>query len=156
MRKPLAWSWRTLLRVAAASALSAAMTTTMVAQAPTSSASTLRYKCSFEQGRVQNFEAGAFKGGDAAALSFDVAAIDLRRQTAELVTGSGRGQLRIVRAINANHYLEVITEGFLNITTIYEPAESGAPAPAVHSRHVGLLGQPMTAQYTGFCTPVQK
>ncbi|MEL7302456.1 MAG: hypothetical protein AAGJ53_02050 [Pseudomonadota bacterium] len=140
--------------MAAASALAAA--TTMVAQAQTSSASTLRYQCAFEQGRVQNFEGGAFKGGDAAALSFDVAAIDLRRQTAELVTGSGRGQLRIVRAINANHYLEVITEGFLNITTIYEPAESGAPAPAVHSRHVGLLGQPMTAQYTGFCTPVQK
>ena len=30
------------------------------------------------------------------------------------------GALKIVRAINANHFLEVVNEGFLNLTTIYD------------------------------------
>ena len=30
------------------------------------------------------------------------------------------GTLKIVRAINANHFLEVVNEGFLNLTTIYD------------------------------------
>ena len=74
-------------------------------------------------------------------------------QAARLLTGNagGAGTLRIVRAINANHYLEVVTEGFLNLTTIYDRDPATGTFPAVHSRHFGLLGQPVFAQYTGVC-----
>ncbi len=79
--------------------------------------------------------------------------IDVEKQTAVLIKKKGaKGrQMRIVRAINANHFLEVVNEGFLNLTTIYDldPATQGYPA--VHSRHFGVLGQPLFAQYAGTC-----
>ena len=108
-------------------------------------------RCTFTDGKVRVFESGQFKITDAADLTFDIGAIDLNAQTAQLITKQGTDQLRIVRAINANHFLEVVTEGFLNMTTIYDPVESGGASPAVHSRHFGLLGQPVITQYTGFC-----
>ncbi|MEM1371380.1 MAG: hypothetical protein AAGG72_04020 [Pseudomonadota bacterium] len=61
------------------------------------------------------------------------------------------GTLRIVRALNANHFLEAVTGGFLNLTTVYDPAPGSTKHPAVHSRHFGVLGEPVYAQYTGFC-----
>ena len=58
----------------------------------------------------------------------------------------------MVRALNANHYLEVAQEGFLNVTTVYDLDPATNSRPAIHSRHLGLLGQPIFAQYAGFCT----
>ncbi len=69
------------------------------------------------------------------------------------MTGSGKGQLRVVRAVNANHFLEVVNEGFLNITTIYDFDPRRHAHPAVHSRHLGVLGEPVIGQYYGFCVP---
>lgn len=109
--------------------------------------------CSFTSGVVKTFENGAFKDEKIATLSFKIDDIDLVRQTATLETEQGRGDLKIVRAIGANHYLEVVTEGFLNMTTIYEPAGPGAPMPAVHSRHFGFFGAPFVSQYHGTCRP---
>ena len=60
--------------------------------------------------------------------------------------------LKIVRAINANHFLEVVNEGFLNLTTVYDKDATSGTYPAVHSRHFGVLGQPVVAQYAGTCT----
>ncbi|MEO0730014.1 MAG: hypothetical protein AAFR23_03395 [Pseudomonadota bacterium] len=108
-------------------------------------------RCSFTNGRVRSLEDGKFKITDAEDLTFDLGAIDLEAQRASLITERGQTSLRIVRAINANHFLEVVTEGFLNMTTIYAPVETGGRSPAVHSRHFGLLGQPVITQYTGFC-----
>ncbi|MEL6298688.1 MAG: hypothetical protein AAFQ45_08970 [Pseudomonadota bacterium] len=141
-----------VLRCWLLAAIAAAGLTFAVGKAP-AQPSGPTYDCMFEKGQVNSFEEGQFAGAATALLKFSIGAIDLKRQTATLSTESGSGTLRIVRAISANHYLEVITEGFLNVTTIYEPSERGAPSPAVHSRHVGLLGQPMSAHYTGFCTP---
>jgi hypothetical protein len=47
-----------------------------------------------------------------------------------------------------------VTEGFLNITTIYAKDEKRGVHPAVHSRHFGLFGEPLIAQYTGACKPM--
>ena len=107
--------------------------------------------CSFPSGMVNTFENDVFQSATAKPLSFEIGDVDLAKQTASLVTPSGKGELKIVRAIGANHFLEVITEGFLNITTIYgEPAGDGS-FPAVHSRHIGLLGMPVVSQYLGTC-----
>jgi len=108
--------------------------------------------CTFTSGVVKMFEKGAFKDDKVEPLSFRIGDIDLDRQTASLETLQGKGELKIVRAIGANHYLEVVTEGFLNVTTIYDPVEDGGPMPAVHSRHFGFFGQPFVSQYHGTCT----
>ena len=84
---------------------------------------------------------------------FSLDKIDLEGQAAELIAGADAKPLtvRIIRAINANHFLEVVNEGFLNLTTIYDKDAKTGTYPAVHSRHLGILGQPVFGQYTGTC-----
>ncbi len=109
------------------------------------------YSCVFPSGKVHTFENDVFQEDSASKLSFKIGDIKLDRQTASLITENGKGGLKIVRAIGANHFLEVITEGFLNITTIYGSPASDGSFPAVHSRHIGLLGTPVVSQYHGTC-----
>jgi len=112
------------------------------------------YVCSFAIGNSWSYENGAFKTAAPAPLEFEIRDIDLERQSAHLVTDSREkpGTLKIVRAINANHFLEVVNEGFLNVTTIYGMDTATGSHPAVHSRHLGLMGEPLFAQYAGTCT----
>ncbi len=112
--------------------------------------------CSFETGTAGSYESGDFVPSSPQPLSFSIRDIDLDGQIAGLMTDEGKapGTLRIVRALNANHFIEAVTEGFLNLTTVYEAGTADAQGrlPAVHSRHFGVLGQAVYAQYTGFCT----
>jgi hypothetical protein len=112
------------------------------------------FVCSFTRGTSWTFDDGAFKSGEPSALELKIVAIDLDRQTAHLEAEAGKTPtpLKIVRAINANHFLEVVNEGFLNLTTIYDKDPVSGTYPAVHSRHFGVLGQPVVAQYAGTCT----
>ena len=111
------------------------------------------FVCSFAAGSLWSYDGGSFKTETPASLTFEITDIDLDGQSARLVT-DGRdkpGTLKIVRAINANHFLEVMNEGFLNLTTIYDRDPATGTYPAVHSRHFGLIGQPVFAQYAGTC-----
>ena len=112
------------------------------------------FACAFNKGHAASQTAGAFTETDAAPLSFEIAGIDLDGQAAQIISkpGSPPGVLRVVRALNANHFIEVLSEGFLGLTTIYDKLPSGL-YPAVHSRHVGVMGEALVAQYTGTCTP---
>ena len=110
------------------------------------------FDCSFTRGNSWSFEGGAFKTETPAPLNFKITDINLEAQSARLVTGDKSGTLRIVRAINANHFLEVVNEGFLNLTTVYDKDAASGTHPAVHSRHFGLMGEPVFAQYAGTCT----
>lgn len=110
--------------------------------------------CTFEQGHSWSYDAGKFVSAAPSKLSFEIAAIDLEGQSASLVMdGKPSGTLRVVRALNANHFLEVANEGFLNLTTIYDFDRTTGSYPAVHSRHFGILGQPVFGQYVGACVP---
>lgn len=110
--------------------------------------------CSFTGGSAWSYEAGVFQSKPPNPLSFKIENIDLEKQLASLeaAPGAKAGKLSVVRAINANHYLEVVNEGFLNLTTVYDKDEKTGKYPAVHSRHFGILGQPVFGQYTGFCS----
>ena len=109
------------------------------------------FTCNFVNGVTHSYDNGAYTAEKASPLAFGISAIDARAQTAELKTRGGTGQLRIVQAVNAMHFLEVVTEGFLHVTTVYDKDEAKGAYPAVHSRHFGLFGQPLVTQYQGFC-----
>ncbi|HRN89459.1 hypothetical protein [Hyphomicrobium sp.] len=111
--------------------------------------------CTFESGTSWSYEDGDFKSATPQPLSFHIGDIDLEEQTAtlRLKPGAEGGKLSVVRAINANHFIEAVTEGFLNLTTVYDLDQKTGQHPAVHSRHFGLIGQPVFGQYTGFCRP---
>ena len=110
------------------------------------------FTCSFPAGLAYVYDKGQFATEQAAPISFGIEAIDTAAQTADLKMPRGTGHLRIVQAVNAMHFLEVVTEGFLNVTTIYDKDETKGAYPAVHSRHFGLLGQPIVSQYAGYCS----
>jgi hypothetical protein len=109
------------------------------------------YDCEFTTGRTHVYDNGNFSNEPAARLSFGISAIDIPAQTAELKTPAGVGVLRVVLAVNATHFIEVATEGALNITTVYDKDDAKDAFPAVHSRHFALVGQPVVTQYQGFC-----
>jgi hypothetical protein len=111
------------------------------------------YVCTFTSGTSWSYENGAFKPKTPEPLTLEITAIDLDKQSAHLVNANDQAgaALKIVRAINANHFLEVVNEGFLNLTTIYDKDDATGAYPAVHSRHFGVLGQPVVAQYAGSC-----
>jgi hypothetical protein len=109
------------------------------------------YACTFAKGASQAYAKGSFRARKAEPFTMQIAGIDLAGQRAELVTPSGKGTLRIVLAVGANHFLEAVTEGYLNITTVYSRDGKTGLYPAVHSRHFGLFGEPLIAQYTGTC-----
>lgn len=112
------------------------------------------FRCTFKSGSSWSYAEGAFKDKAPAPLTFEITDIDLEGQSAQLLPAEGEkpGSLKIVRAINANHFLEVVNEGFLNLTTVYDKDPATGTYPAVHSRHFGVFGQPVFAQYAGFCT----
>ncbi|MGQ0457505.1 MAG: hypothetical protein ACT4OU_10635 [Hyphomicrobium sp.] len=110
------------------------------------------FACKFDQGASWTYDAGKFQSTPPATLGFEIDQIDLEGQKARLIIdGQPTGALRVIRALNANHYLEVANEGFLNLTTIYDLDPGARSYPAVHSRHFGILGQPVFAQYAGSC-----
>ena len=109
------------------------------------------FACNFTSGVAHVYEKGQFVPEKATPLSFGIVAINDQAQTAELKTERGIGTLRIVHAVNATHFLEVVTEGSLHITTIFDKDDATGAYPAVHSRHFGLFGQAIVTQYHGFC-----
>ncbi|MBX9589074.1 MAG: hypothetical protein K2X43_07210 [Hyphomonadaceae bacterium] len=109
------------------------------------------FACSFTSGVTHVYDNGQFTPEKASALAFGITRINAQAQTADLKTERGIGPLRIVHAVNATHFLEVVTEGSLHITTVFDKDDATGLYPAVHSRHFGLFGQPIVTQYHGFC-----
>ena len=109
------------------------------------------FVCTFQEGTAHAFDKGQFAAEKVAPLNFGISAVNMGAQSADLRTERGTAALRVVQAVNATHFLEVVTEGYLNITTIYDKDEASGKYPAAHSRHLGILGQPVVMQYRGFC-----
>lgn len=110
------------------------------------------YSCTFTVGAARTYDKGRFKPEKASKVAFDIDKIAAEQQTAQIKRGEAVGTLRVVRAVNALHFLEVVGEGFMNVTTVYDRDAKASKHPAVHSRHFGVLGQPIFAQYQGLCT----
>src|SRR5262249_19391468 len=85
---------------------------------PPAAADPTSYSCSFAAGTAHAYDKGQFVAEKPAPLSFSIGAIDGAAQSAEVRTERGTGSLRLVQAVNATHFLEVVTEGYLNVTTV--------------------------------------
>ncbi len=109
------------------------------------------FSCTFDTGAAYSYANSAFKAEKVGPITFEIGNINAEIQSADLVTPVGTRPLRVVRAVNALHFLEVVGEGFLNMTTVYDRDDVKGAFPAVHSRHFGVLGQPVIGQYQGFC-----
>ncbi len=110
------------------------------------------FECTFKAGNAHTYDKGRFVSERARTVAFKLTAIDAEKQTGQLEAPRGTAQVRVVRAVNALHFIEIVGEGFMNVTTVYDRDERRKAHPAVHSRHFGLLGQPIIAQYRGYCS----
>ena len=108
--------------------------------------------CNFKDGGAWSFEKQGFVPKPAEGLSFAIADIDRATMTARLDRKEGLVMLRMVQAVDALHFIEVGVEGYLHLTTVYEKQPNGE-TPAVHSRHVAVLGEPLVSHYRGVCQP---
>ena len=107
--------------------------------------------CAFETGNVYEMKEGKFTPKPAGAYGFEIVDIDLTTGIAMLKGKDAPSPLKIVRAIGAHHFIEVSSEGFLNLTTVYDPQQGSDRYPAAHSRHFGVLGEPLISQFAGSC-----
>ena len=111
------------------------------------------YSCTFTTGTASSFKDGAFISKAPEPLSFTITEIDLDKQTAQRSRGQHQARPADDRARHQRQpFLEVVNEGFLNLTTVYDKDATSGTYPAVHSRHFGVFGQPVVAQYAGTCT----
>lgn len=110
--------------------------------------------CSFKTGSAWSYTAGDYTRSDPQPLGFDIAEVNFEAQTARLIVDGkiASAALRVVRALNASHFIEVANEGYMNVTTVFDVDSAVGKRPAIHSRHLGVIGQPVFAQYAGFCT----
>lgn len=106
------------------------------------------YACSFDGGAAWQVADKAFAADTPSPLSFKITRTSPRAKIAELTTKTGRTDVKVVAAIDATHFIEVTVAGYLTLTTLYG---DGARVPAVHSRHLGIVGQPVGGQLQGFC-----
>ena len=140
------FAWPTLRTIIAGTCLALGL----FAWSMDASAQSLR--CEFSEGQTWTYQKGAFGMAESGKLSFEITKIDPEHQLAELRTKNGTSDLRLVQALDARHYIEVTVAGFLNITTVYDRETKGADSwLAVHSRHLGIVGQPVVSQYRGVC-----
>ncbi|MEL7543309.1 MAG: hypothetical protein AAGJ70_05995 [Pseudomonadota bacterium] len=106
------------------------------------------YSCSFEGGAAWQVADEAFAADTPSPLAFKISRASPRAKVAELTTKTGRTDVKVVAAIDATHFIEVTVAGYLTLTTLYGDGER---VPAVHSRHLGIVGQPVGGQLHGFC-----
>ncbi len=123
----------------------------LIALAAHAKAGTKALHCTFESGAAWTYAAGKFNPQKLHRLAFIISHVEMQRQTAKLITDKGEAQLKTVQAVNARHFIEVASAGFLNLTTIYDKDETTGRFPAVHSRHFGVLGQALVSQFRGSC-----
>ena len=109
--------------------------------------------CTFKAGSAVTYDKGRFKPAKASPVTLDIVELQPAQQSAVLVSGERRTPLRVIRAVSALHVLEVVGEGYINFTTIYEPDAGSKLHPAAHARHFGVLGQPIVSNYRGSCVP---
>ena len=109
------------------------------------------FTCVFKQGAVWSFEKGTFRPQEVSRLQVEIVRIDREKQTAEIKSEGGTSPLRIVLSLNGVHFIEAGVDGFLNVTTVYQREGATGMWPAAHSRHFGVLGQPLVSQYLGQC-----
>ena len=109
------------------------------------------YVCQFNDGGAWTFEAGKYSQQGSKSLAFQILNGKGKSDSAMLKTNDGSAKLKRVIALDANHYLEVTVGGYLNITTIFDEISENEGYPAVHSRHLGILGRPVVSQYRGIC-----
>ena len=121
-------------------------TSSSVAQGPS-------FRCKFSHGQVTNFDNGRpVTERDTGMGEFVLDQINTKDATARLIGNAGTETLRVLDGGDLVHLVEVTGAGNMNITTIYNFRDKNkGTLPAVHSRHIGLLGDPMPSQYVGLC-----
>jgi hypothetical protein len=113
--------------------------------------------CDFRSGHIAAGPASDWRPlrtGDRLTLTF--AAINLKKNTAQLITAAGVITVKVLHGGYLVTFLEVTPVGNVNITSVLHDQTrpfAGLSLPAVHSRHAAMTDEMTVSQYVGLCGP---
>ncbi len=111
-------------------------------------------RCHFLGGISAEIKDGGFEPETAGPMTFTFVDIDLDAGTARMVGNIAVETISVSTTPAGFHFLDITDSGNLIVTTAFVVASKG-PYPAVHSRHVNLLGEALPSQYYGTCRGLQ-
>jgi len=104
-------------------------------------------KCQFPKGVT--YDGGKLEEDAQKDFSLIFDSIDLTKGTARLIGNIGASDVVVIANASTLNFIEVTPVGYLNVTTLFHLPEM----PAVHSRHVVIIDEPMPSQRYGTCKP---
>ena len=109
--------------------------------------------CEFTSRHSANFDPRyqPNKTGERLALTF--ASIDVAARSAQLIGNAGAATVTLFASEGKLNFVEVTDGGNITMTSVFALVPSGDPMPAVHSRHMMMLGMALVSQFTGSCAP---
>ena len=109
------------------------------------------FSCDFSEGVFTVFEDGKPETEKSGAMSFVFASLDIENGSAQMVGNNGAADINLLQGSDSLHFLEVTPTGNLNVTSVYTTQAKGGRFISVHSRHVGISGEPWMSQFWGTC-----
>lgn len=111
------------------------------------------FTCEFSRSATTNYEAGEFRTEiDNGDMRFTVAAIDLNKNSAQMIGNAGAAELIVVSGRQRLNFIEVVEgSGTTNLLTVFSVGNSDDTLPAVYSRHVMILDSILVSQWFGDC-----
>jgi hypothetical protein len=81
------------------------------------------------------------------------AALDFKNSRAQMIGRGGAGTVVLIAGSEALHFVELTPTGNQTVTTVFLGTSKRGSYPAIHSRHMNLIGQPSVSQFRGYCAP---
>jgi hypothetical protein len=114
---------------------------------------TQSFRCNFSDGISTNWDSGKpslTKDARMAEMVFDQ--LDTQKGSGRLIGNAGVENIQTLSGDKSIHIIEITPTRNMNITTIFAPVKKNPNLhPAVHSRHINLMGEPLTSQFVGLC-----
>lgn len=111
------------------------------------------FVCVFAGAQFSTFDAEWNVKANSDRLELTFAAIDAKNSRAQLIGNQGAETVLVSVGDHTINFLEITASGNQNLTTVFFKRAKSGLFPAVHSRHIAILGEPTVSHYRGYCSP---
>jgi hypothetical protein len=108
--------------------------------------------CQFPQGVLSNFEKIWSSKSLSENFQLIIAAIDRAGGKAQLIGNAGAADLIVVDGGTVLNFLEITPTGNSTLTSVFLKRTPDDKFPAVHARHMSMIGNAVVSNYRGLCT----
>jgi hypothetical protein len=109
--------------------------------------------CSFSTVFISQFEGDWTTKSQQEKFDLTIAAIDVKNSTAQLLGSQGASDIAAFAGLDILNFLEITGVGNQTLTTVFLGKRRNDAHPAIHSRHMSILGTPVVSHFRGYCVP---